>query len=248
MLELRSLSKSFGGLLATADVSLAVPEGRIVSLIGPNGAGKTTLFAIASGFLTPDSGSIHFLGQDVTGLPPHEICRLGLVRTFQVVKPFAEQSVRENILVGAHLRRAGHRDAAEKADEVAELVGMTGRMDDLAGSLTIAGRKRLELAKALATEPKLLLLDEVMAGLNPTEIEEIIPVIHRLRDSGLTIMLIEHVMQAVMKLSEYTWVLNQGRLIAEGSPQQIARDPAVIEAYLGHGLAARIEAENRANA
>ncbi len=241
MLELKAVSKSFGGLRATDAVSLVVPEGHIVSLIGPNGAGKTTLFAIASGFLKPDSGFIRFLGQDVTGLPPHEVCRLGLVRTFQVVKPFAEQSVRENILVGAYLRCGSRREAAEKVEAVAELVGMSDRLDAAAASLTVAGRKRLELAKALATEPKLLLLDEVMAGLNPTEIEEIIPVIRRIREAGVTIMLIEHVMQAVMKLSEHTWVLNQGRLIAEGAPEEIVRNPDVIEAYLGHGLAARME-------
>ncbi len=241
MLELKAVSKSFGGLRATDDVSLAVPAGRIVSLIGPNGAGKTTLFAIASGFLKPDSGSIEFLGQDITGLSPHEVCRLGLVRTFQVVKPFAEQSVRENILVGAYLRCSSRPEAVDKAEAVAALVGMAERLDVPAASLTVAGRKRLELAKALATEPKLLLLDEVMAGLNPTEIDEIIPVIRRLRETGVTIMLIEHVMQAVMKLSEHTWVLNQGRLIAEGEPEAVVRNPDVIEAYLGHGLAARMK-------
>lgn len=248
MLVLQSVSKSFGGLRAIDDVSFSVPEGRIVSLIGPNGAGKTTLFALIAGFLVPDQGSIRFLDEDVTGLAPHEICRLGVARTFQVVKPFAAQSVRENILVGAHLRRPGRRAALTRAEEVADLVGMTAQLDKPASSLTVAGRKRLELAKALATEPRLLLLDEVMAGLNPTEIEGIIPVIRRLREAGVTILLIEHVMQAVMKLSEHTWVLNQGRLIGEGAPQAIARDPAVIEAYLGHGMAARLATVEAAHA
>ena len=204
MLDVTGLSKSFGGLKAVTDAHLSVSEGQIVSLIGPNGAGKTTLFALISGFLKPDEGRTNFLQTDVTGRQPHEICQLGLVRTFQVVQPFANLDVRENIAVGAHTRIANRKLALARAADVARLVGMEGTLDQPAGDLTIAGRKRLELARALATEPKLLLLDEVMAGLNATEIAELVQVVRRVRDSGVTIFLIEHVMQAVMSLSDYT--------------------------------------------
>jgi branched-chain amino acid transport system ATP-binding protein len=235
MLEVRGVTKYFGGLLAVADASLEVPEGKIVSLIGPNGAGKTTLFAIITGFLEADAGSIVFRGEDITNLPPHQICQRGAVRTFQVVQPFAKLSVRENIAVGAHNRLAGRRQALDLAAEVAERLGMGHQLDQPADALTVAGRKRLELARALATGPTLLLLDEVMAGLNATEIDEIVAVIHGIRDSGITIFLIEHVMQAVMSLSDYTYVLNNGSPISQGPPDQVAADPKVIEAYLGHG-------------
>ena len=249
MLEIRTLSKSFGGLKAVSQASLNVPKGKIVSLIGPNGAGKTTLFALMSGFLTPDEGSVFFNGIDITDQRPHVICQQGLVRTFQVVQPFANLSVRENIAVGAHTRIAKRAHALDKATEVAAMVGMEGMLDKSAGSLTIAGRKRLELARALATEPKLLLLDEVMAGLNATEIHEIVDVVRGIRDRGVTIFLIEHVMQAVMSLSDYTYVLNYGAMIADGEPRAVTREPQVIEAYLGHGAAARIAAmEEKADA
>jgi branched-chain amino acid transport system ATP-binding protein len=240
MLEVNGLSKSFGGLKAVSDARLSVSDGQIVSLIGPNGAGKTTLFALISGFLKADGGQAVFLGEDVTGRPPHEICQRGLVRTFQVVQPFANLSVRENIAVGAHTRIANRRRALARAADVADLVGMQGMLDQPAGDLTIAGRKRLELARALATEPKLLLLDEVMAGLNATEIAELVQVVRRVRDSGVTIFLIEHVMQAVMSLSDYTYVLNQGVMIAHGVPKDVTSSPQVIEAYLGHGAAERV--------
>ncbi len=242
MLEIRGLCKSFGGLKAVSDASLSVPEGQIVSLIGPNGAGKTTLFAMVSGFLKPDAGRVTFRGAEITGQRPHRICRRGLVRTFQVVQPFASLSVRENIAVGAHTRIAGRAAALAAAGEIAETVGMDDMLERPAGSLTIAGRKRLELARALATRPKLLLLDEVMAGLNATEMHELVAVVRRIRDSGVTIFLIEHVMAAVMRLSDFTYVLNHGAIIAEGDPREVMRDPAVIEAYLGHGAAARIAA------
>jgi branched-chain amino acid transport system ATP-binding protein len=241
MLEARNLSISFGGLKAVEDVSLRVPEGGIVSLIGPNGAGKSTLFALLSGFLRPATGSVHWQGADITGIAPHQICRLGLARTFQIVQPFAAQTVRENIAVGAHLHHRSRRAALDAAEAVAARVGLDRELDKLALELTIAGRKRLELARALATRPKILLLDEVLAGLNPGEVGAMLPVIRGLRDdAGVTIMMIEHVMQAVMALSEYTWVLSNGRLIAQGPPAQVAANPVVVEAYLGHGAVERM--------
>ncbi|MDE3237742.1 MAG: ABC transporter ATP-binding protein [Paracoccaceae bacterium] len=247
MLDVSNLSKTFGGLRAVDDVSLTVAEGSISALIGPNGAGKTTLFALITGFHRPDGGAVRFMGRDVTGEKPFRIARAGMVRTFQIVQPFAGQTVRENIAVGAHLHIADRTAALSKAEDVARKVGLADRLDVDAADLTVAGRKRLEVARALATDPKLLLLDEVMAGLNPSEIRDVIPVIRAIRDSGVTILLIEHVMQAVMELGEQAWVLNQGRLIAEGAPRSLAGDPAVIEAYLGQGMARRL-AGGRADA
>jgi branched-chain amino acid transport system ATP-binding protein len=185
---------------------------------------------------------VRFLGADVTGLAPHLLCRSGLARTFQIVQPFAAQTVRENIAVGAHLSRASRREALAHAESIAERVGLAAQLDKPAGSLTVAGRKRLELARALATGPKLLLLDEVLAGLNPREIAAVLPVVHGIRDSGVTVLMIEHVMQAVMNLADRVLVLNEGRLIAEGSPAQIANDARVIEAYLGHRAAEALHA------
>jgi branched-chain amino acid transport system ATP-binding protein len=237
MLEVRGLSKSFGGLKAVDQASLDVRQGEIVGLIGPNGAGKTTLFAAIAGFHAPDAGRVAFEGKDITGLAPHRICAAGMVRTFQITQPFAKISVRENIMVGAYFRTADRKLAEREAEAVAGMVDMAGQLDQMGADLTVAGRKRLELARALATGPRLLLLDEVMAGLNPTEITEIVQVIRAIRDSGVTILLIEHVMQAVTSLAERVYVLNQGRMIAEGTPAAIADNPEVIEAYLGHGAA-----------
>jgi branched-chain amino acid transport system ATP-binding protein len=245
MLEVRNLSKAFSGLKAVDDASIDVRAGEIVALIGPNGAGKTTLFAAIAGFHKPDAGAVRFDGVDLTGLPPHRICAAGMVRTFQITQPFAKLSVRENVMVGAYLRTGDRAAAAATADAVARQVGMVRQLDQLGADLTVAGRKRLELARALATQPRLLLLDEVMAGLNPTEIVEIVDIIRQIRASGVTILLIEHVMQAVTSLAERVYVLNQGRIIAEGSPAQIAADPAVVEAYLGHGAAAKLAAGGR---
>ena len=235
MLEVSGISKSFGGLQAVSEASLKVSEGSIVSLIGPNGAGKTTLFAIISGFLKADSGTVNLFGDALGGLKPFQVCQMGMVRTFQITQPFAKLSILENIMIGAYARIQNPEDATAEAYKVAEHVGIRVPLESSAADLNVAGRKRLELARALATQPKILLLDEVMAGLNPTEVEEILKVIREIRNSGITIFLIEHVMQAVMSLSDYTYVLNNGLLIASGTPKQVAADPQVIEAYLGQG-------------
>lgn len=233
MLEVRNISKSFGGLKALDDVTLSVGEGEIVALIGPNGAGKTTLFSVVAGFAEADEGTVIFHGTNITDEPAHRICRLGLARTFQLTQPFAALTVRENIAVGAHLHIARRIEALRKADEVASLLNLTEVLHQRADGLTVSFRKRLELARALATDPKMLLLDEVFAGLNPSEIETILPVIRQIRQSGVTIMLVEHVMQAVMRLSDRIVVLNNGRVISQGRPEVVADDPVVIEAYLG---------------
>ena len=239
-LSVHSVSKRFGGLLAVSDASFTAAEGSITGLIGPNGAGKTTLFAIVSGFEKPTTGRVLWRGEEITGRAPHLLARAGIARTFQIVQPFAGLSVRENIAVGAFLRHHRRADAIAVAEQVAARVGLTAELDKPAAALTVAGRKRVELAKALATEPKLLLLDEVLAGLNPSEVRDIVPVVRAIRDSGVTVLMIEHVMQAVMNLCDVVHVLAQGRIIAGGTPAEVVSNPAVIEAYLGHGAATRL--------
>jgi len=247
LLRVERVFKRFGGLLAVDNVSLAVEAGRITALIGPNGAGKTTLFSIISGFLPPSEGRVFHRGADITGMPPHLLARRGIVRTFQIVQPFAGLTVHENITIGAHLSRRSRAEALAAAAEVASTVGLGDFLDRPAASLTVAGRKRLEVARALAAEPELLLLDEVLAGLNPGEVASMVPVIRTLADDGITIVMIEHVMQAVMSLAEHVFVLAEGRIIAEGPPQVAVGDPRVVEAYLGHGAAARLSAAGGAH-
>jgi len=244
LLSVERVTRRFGGLLAVNAASLTVTEGRITALIGPNGAGKTTLFSIISGFIKPNGGAVRYAGIEITGEPAHRLARRGIARTFQIVQPFVGLSVRENILVGAHLHHRTRKAALAAADEIGRIVGLDKLLDRPADTLTIAGRKRLELARALATAPKLLLLDEVLAGLNPSEIGDVIPVIKDLRRRGVTILMIEHVMQAVMSLAEHVFVLAQGRIVAEGTPAQVVEDPVVVEAYLGFGAAAKLGASH----
>ncbi|HEY1720669.1 MAG TPA: ABC transporter ATP-binding protein [Magnetospirillaceae bacterium] len=241
ILDVAGVTHRFGGLMALNNVTLSLAEGSIAALIGPNGAGKTTLFSAISGFLTPDAGRVVFAGRTITGMQPHRIAVAGLVRTFQIVQPFAHLTVRENVAIGAHLHIKNRRLALEHAGEIAKKVGFGGQLDQVAGNLTVAGRKRLELARALATAPKLLLLDEVMAGLVPNEIEEIVAIIRAIRDGGVTVLLVEHIMQAVNSLAEHCFVLCDGALIASGSPKQVGADPVVIDAYLGAGAAERLK-------
>jgi branched-chain amino acid transport system ATP-binding protein len=237
LLKVDQVSQRFGGLLAVNAASFEVAPQSITALIGPNGAGKTTLFAIIAGFQGPSEGRVYFAAEEITGLSPHRLARRGLVRTFQIVQPFLTLSVRDNIAVGAHLRHRDRRTALDLAEAIARQLGLGQFLDQPAGNLTVSARKRLELARALAAGPRLLLLDEVMAGLNPSEVRDLLPVIRDIRERGTTILLIEHVMQAVMNLSDRIHVLAEGRIIASGRPEDVVGNEAVIEAYLGEGAA-----------
>jgi len=235
ILELRGVSRRFGGLDALAEVDLSVQPGEIVGLIGPNGAGKTTLVNVVTGVYKPSSGSIHFNGSKIDGLKPYQISRIGVARTFQVVQPFPEMSVLENVMAPA-IYAAGLKiieEAREKALEKIEFVGLGVEVQTMASQLTLASRKRLELAKSLAMNPQLLLLDEVNAGLNPAEIDKALELIRTIAASGVTIIIIEHLMKVVLSLCNRIVVLHHGALIAEGTPKEITTDPRVVQAYLG---------------
>ena len=233
LLEVRSLAKSFRGLRAVADASFDVEAGAIVALIGPNGAGKTTIFNVVAGAYRPDGGEIRFEGARIDGRRADQICAAGIGRTFQIVKPFAGLSVLDNVIVGALRHAPGVAQARREALAIMERLGLAAKRDQPAASLTLPDRKRLEVARALATGPRLLLLDEVMAGLRPTECDQLVEVFRELARGGLTILLIEHVMRAVMALAQRVIVLHHGEIIANGTPDEVVRDPAVLECYLG---------------
>ncbi len=235
ILQVEDVSKRFGGLQALGNITFSLPEGQILGLIGPNGAGKTTLFNVINGVYKPEKGRVIFRGEDVTGRRTYDLAHMGLARTHQIVRPLNELTVRENVMVGACFGREDHhlRTAGEITDKVLAFVGLAERAGQLASSLNVGQKKRLEMARALAAQPFLLLLDEVLAGLNPSEIVQMVETVRAIRDQGITIIMIEHVMHAVMNVSDRMIVLEYGRQIAEGTPEEVANNPQVIEAYLG---------------
>lgn len=236
LLEAKGITKKFGGLLAVNKLDVSVEQDDIVGMIGPNGAGKTTAFNMLSGVYKPNEGKIIFDGHDITHWNPDKICKLGLTRTFQVVKPFPQLTVRNNVLVGAYNHTSDKKVALQKVDEILDFLDMSKEANLLAGSLPIASRKRLELAKALATEPKMLLLDEVMAGLRPLETEQVIEMVRKISQQGIAVLLVEHVMKVIMSLAKRVIVIHHGEKIAEGVPEEIVRNKAVVEAYLGEEM------------
>ncbi|MBU2498345.1 MAG: ABC transporter ATP-binding protein [Proteobacteria bacterium] len=236
ILEVRNLSKAFGGLLAVKNLNMTVHEGEILGLIGPNGSGKTTSFNLISGFLKPDHGKVAFGGMDVTGLRPHRICQIGLARTFQLTRPFAGMSVLQNVMTGRMYGGDPIRSmkkAGEECKAILDFVGLGGRANSQTSSFGLVDRKRLEVARALATKPRLLLLDEMMSGLNPAEMNEAVSLVKAIAEKGITLIVVEHVMKAIIDLSHRLVVLNYGEKIAEGEPRQVLTNPTVIEAYLG---------------
>ncbi|HLC01480.1 MAG TPA: ABC transporter ATP-binding protein [Anaerolineales bacterium] len=233
LLEISRLTKHFGGLTAVYDLSFSLDQGEILGLIGPNGAGKTTVFNLVSGFIPPSSGTVTFDGRSVTNLRPHQICQLGLTRTFQVVQPFPDMTVLENVMIGAFVRHGRPAEAENKAREVLKRVALDHKAATPGRSLTLLELKRLEIGKALATEPRLLLLDEVASGLNMVEVEDVLALVRQLNREGITFLIVEHVMKVIMSLCRRIIVLDFGKKIGEGTPQHVSRDQAVLEAYLG---------------
>ena len=233
ILEIKNLVKDFGGLRAVDTLSLSIAKGEILGMIGPNGAGKSTAFNCIAGVYAPTKGDVYFTGKKINGVKPWNLCKNGLARTFQIVKPFRSKSVLYNVMVGSFVTTDKTAVAEEKALDVLKILSFEDKKDERAGNLTIAELKRLEIARALATEPKLLLFDEVMAGLRPAEVDEMVQIIKNLRDQGITIFVIEHIMRAIMALSDRIVVIHFGKKIAEGSPQEVASDENVIKAYLG---------------
>jgi branched-chain amino acid transport system ATP-binding protein len=240
ILEVDGLSKSFGGLMAVSHLDLKVYGGEILGVIGPNGSGKTTVFNLITGFLKPDDGKVRFKGNDITGIKPHQICKAGIARTFQLVKPFARMTVLQNVMAGRAYGRSsvqGMRQATSEAEELLEFAGLSSKRSVDASQLGLADRKRLEITRALATKPDLLLLDEAMAGLNPAEIQDAMRLMKEIRASGITLMLVEHVMQVVLGVSDRIAVISAGEKIAEGKPEHIVSNKEVIAAYLGRRYA-----------